>query len=355
MPIIIFRGLLGENEDHSVIGNDPVFRQLGVESKLFRFQLDPDETFEAAILGLSDLVLDQGPLTVAAMGYNPPERSVQFHLSLLSAKGDQIRCQVPPPSLEEFKVIQEHLMRLNTKSLTVLFGEGLDHALVCEKRLDIRTTSPSIACLNGKQKSLPEGDSENDFRRFIDDSENLLAEQEFNHRRIDQGIPPINLCWPWGEGQLPQVPNRALELGYPWKVLARSIALRGLAKLCGFRPNKLALFEFLDFSKLARDIQADPRSLVIIDVPPLPEGEEEQEVFLNRVTSLGVKLIDPLLERRRESKGDLVFVATNREKDGLIAYVTKENERDHFPFDERSFTERRVPMLGLKNLLENHE
>ncbi|MEI7985051.1 MAG: hypothetical protein WCI55_05430 [Armatimonadota bacterium] len=355
MPIIIFRGLLGENEDHSVVGSDPVFRQLGVESKIFKFQLDPDEVFEAAVLGHSDLVLDQGPLTVASMGFNPPERSVQFHLSLLSVNGDQIRSQVPPPSIEEFKDIQAQLIRLNTKSLTVLIGEGLDHALVCEKRLDIRTTSPSIACQNGKQKSLPEGDSENEFRRFIDDSENLLTEQEFNQRRIDHGISPINLCWPWGQGQRPQVPNRALELGYPWKVLARSIALRGLAKLSGFRPYRMPLFEFLDYSKLAGEIQADPRSLVIIDVPPVPEGEEEREAFQDRITSLGVKLIDPLLQWRRESKGDLVFVATNREKDGLIAYVTKENERDHFPFDERSFTERRVPMLGFKNLLENHE
>ncbi len=353
MPIIIFRGLLGENEDHSVIGNDPVFRQLGVESKLFKFQLGPDETFEAAVLGLSDLVLDQGPLTVAAMGYNPPERSVQFHLSLLSATGDQIRTQVPPPSSEESKVIQAQLMRLNTKSLTVLIGEGLDHALVCEKRLDIRTISPSIACLNGKQKSLPEGDSENDFRRFIDDSENLLAEQEFNHRRIDHGIPPVNLCWPWGEGQLQRVPNRALELGYPWKVQARSIALRGLAKLSGLRPFKLPLFEFLDFSKLARDIQADPRSLVIIDVPPLPEEVEEREVFLSQITSLGVKLIAPLLEWRQETKGELVFVAMNRANEGLIGFCMKANERDNYPFDERSLTEKRIQNIELTALLES--
>jgi hypothetical protein len=351
MAVIVFRGLLGENEDHSVIGNDPVFRQLGVESKIFKFQLEPGEAFESAILGHSELVLDQGPLTVASMGLNPPERSIQFHVSLLSSKGDQICCQVPPPSFAESKVIEGQLMRLNTKSLTILIGEELDHAMVCEKRLDIRTTSPSNACLKGKHHSLPEGDSENDFRRFIDDSMNLLAEQEFNARRIDLGILPINLCWPWGQGERPRVPNRAIELGFPWKVQARSFALRGLAKLSGLRPLKLPAWESLDFAKLARDVRSDPRTLIIIDIPVPPEDEEVREAFLHQISNIGTLLIDPLLEWRRDSKGQLVFVATNRANEGLIGFCVKENERDHFPFDERSLTERRVPNMELARLL----
>ena len=353
MAVLVFRGLLGDDEDHSVIGNDPVFRQIGAESKTFKFRLEPEEAFETAILGHSGIVLDQGPLTVAALGWNPPERSVQFHLSLLTLSGDFVGLQVPKPSVDEFKVIEQQLMRLNTKSLTILMGDGLDHAMVCDKRIDLRTTSPSIASVQGKHLSLPEGDAENEFRRFVDDSVNLLAEQEFNIRRMDQGISPINLCWPWGQGERPRVSNRAIELGFPWKVLARSFALRGLAKLSGLRPQKLPEWESIDFAKLARDIQSDPRTLIIIDIPVVPGDDEEREAFLNRIANLGTLLIDPLLEWRRDSKGQLVFVATERVNEGIVGYCTKENERVHFPFDERSLVERKVQDLSLTSLLDS--
>jgi hypothetical protein len=342
MAIVVFRGLLGEDEDHSVIGNDPAFRRLGAESKIFKFRLAPDESFESAILGHSDIVLDQGPLTVAALGWNPPERSLHFHLSLMSLNYDAIRSVVLPPSPEEILVLERQLLHLNTKNLTVLVGEGLDHALVCEKRIDIRTTSPSEAVKKGLAASLPEGDGENELRRFIDDSVNLLTEEEFNARRMDMGILPINLCLPWGQGERQRVPNLALELGYPWVVRSNSFALRGLAKLSGLRCEKLA-----DFTQLSSLIQGEPKSLAVLDCSSRPVSEEESEIFGRRIAEIGTKLVEPLLDWSREAKSDLCFVATNGRNEGLIGFRAKENEQDHFPFDERSLTERWVEEMKL--------
>ena len=352
MAIVVLRGLLTLDEDHSVITNISAFRQIGIESKLFKFELEPDELFESAILGHSNLVLDQGPLTVAALGWNPPERSVHFHLSLLSLIRDSVGCDIPLPTFAESKVISEQMERLNTDNLTVLLGEGLDHALVREQRLEIRTTKPSVVCANGLAASLPEGDNENEMRRFIDDSINLLAEQEFNVRRTDHGIAPINLCWPWGQGERQRIPNRALELGVPWRVRAHSLALRGLAKLSGFRPEKLPVCKEIDFRSLGRTIQGESPTMTIIDFEPAPTDEESREAYLVRLNDLGTQLIEPLLEWRRESKSDLCFIASNQANQGLAAFCVKENARDLFPFDERSLTERRVDTTNLTNLLE---
>ena len=352
MAIIVFRGLLGDDEDHSVIGDILAVRQLGEESKTSKFQLDPDESFESAILGHSNLVLDQGPLTVAALGWNPPEGSLHFHLSLLSLGGDAVHTPANLPSPEEVKVIERQLALLNTKNLTVLVGEGLDHALVREKRIEIRTAKPSEAVKNGLVASLPEGDSENELRRFIDDSVNVLAEQEFNRRRIDNGVAPINLCWPWGQGERQRIPNRAIELGFPWMVRTNSLAMRGLAKLSGFQAEKLPVFSEIDLVGLGKTIQRDHRSLTIIDIGSCPADDEQREAFHLRIEELGGKLVGPLLDWHKEAKGNLGFVATNRQGGGLLARCAPQNERDHFPFDERSVTEKRVEWMSLTRLLD---
>ena len=46
----------------------------------------PSETPEAMLLGMSPSIvsLRQGPLTVSALGFDPPDRSTHFHLSLMS-------------------------------------------------------------------------------------------------------------------------------------------------------------------------------------------------------------------------------------------------------------------------------
>ncbi len=352
MAIVVFRGLLGFDEDHSVIEDVPAFRQLDEESKTYKFQLEPDEAFESAILGHSNLVLDQGPLTVAALGWNPPEGSTHFHLSLLSLVGNVVHYPMALPTPKEAKVIERQLALLNTKNLTILIGEGLDHALICEKRIEIRTAKPSQAVQNGLVASLPEGDSENELRRFIDDSVNVLAEQEFNCRRIDHGIAPINLCWPWGQGERQRIPSRAFELGSPLMVRTNSLALRGLAKLSGFQAEKLPMFSEIDLVGLGNTIQRDARSLTIIDIGVCPPDEEQREAFLARIGELGTKLIGPLLDWQKEAKRHLGFVALNRHGGGLLARCAPLNERDHFPFDERSLTEKRVEWMSLTRLLD---
>ena len=83
---------------------------------------------------------------------------------------------------------------------------------------------------------LPEGDNEPALRRFIDDSINLLSELEFNAERLDKGLLPVNLLWPWGQGIRTDVPNLALMRGAPATVLSDSLRLEGVARLAGYRP-----------------------------------------------------------------------------------------------------------------------
>lgn len=346
MAVVVFRGLLSSPNGESVIRESEPFRLAGSQSSVLKSFLNED-TFESAILGHSRLDIPQGPLSVAAMGWDPPDRSTHFAISVLSAQDGAISQTAPLPTDEEAAILSRELPRLNTKSITVLFGEGIEHALVWERRVDMLTHPPSKASELGLGAALPEGDLENDLRRMIDDSINLLSEQEFNIRRIDRGVQPLNLVWPWGQGERQSVTNMTLKLGYPWRVFSNSLAIRGYARLSGFRSEKLP-----ELSRLVESLMNDPQSLAVIDFSRLA-SEEKLEEKAYMADALGCKLVMPLLDWHATSASPLCFVATNPSDHAVIAHVQgKPSDRDAFPFDERALEERKVGELALTHLLQ---
>ena len=342
MAIVVFKGLLGHDESDSFVRDSLAFLALSQSSKTSAFTIEHGEIFESVLLGHRNLDLDQGPLTVAALGVNPPEKSIHFHVSLFSKSVDTISAVVQGPSLDESKALSEQLNRLSTKNLTVIIGSGVDHGLVSEARIEIQTTRPSDLIIQGVAASLPQGEGEHEIRRFIDDSVNLLSEQEFNARRIDLGFSPINLAWPWGQGERPKVSNRALALGRPWRVVANSLTLRGLARLSGFRTES--------FGRSFRDglvsVTKEPATLMVFDFSSF-----ESDAMEKLVSDLSDQYLMPLIEWQRDSKTSLAVVATDRRGRGLVAVAAGPNDRDHFPFDERSLMEKRVDQMDLGELL----
>lgn len=160
--------------------------------------------------------LAAGPLMVAALGLEPPSRSVHYWLSLMSAD-ESGRLHTPetirldPPTRA---AIEDAMARLATRRLHPRFGIEADHALVIEQgSLDVGTAEPEKVTGQFWFDHRPEGDDERLLRTLIDDSLNLLDGLEFNRRRADEGLPKLNLLWPWGPGFPPEMPNLALRRG----------------------------------------------------------------------------------------------------------------------------------------------
>lgn len=352
MSVIVFRGLLEDSESFSAIREIEAFRILASRSSTRKYFLRED-TFDSALLGHRELSIPQGPLTVAALGWDPPERSTHFHLSLLSVDGDTLS---EPDVDEDLSEVVSALRVLNTKSMTLLEGEGKDHALVWERRVDLRTLEPHEAKGMGYLAARPEGDQENDLRRLIDDSVNVLSELDVNKRRIDAGIAPVNIVWPWGQGIRPTVSNLALRLGYPWRVASASLALRGYARLSGLRIQawpRLNQIHGKDVSRVIEEFKKESHLLLDIDFSGL-QGEEHLEEKIYKADVLGRTLLLPLLEYCKDRDYPLWILASNSANDGLISSVEfRDSGRDMFPFDERVLTEREVPEVNLTQLLAN--
>src|SRR5579862_1991404 len=191
------------------------------------------------------------------------------------------------------------MKRLDTRTLTTVTGEGLNHALVWEGLGDLMTRSPAEATGQPLKSVLPEGDAEPILRRFIDDSVNVLAELEMNLRRADEGLPRFDLLWPWGHGTRVAVPNLALRRGEPARVESSSLRLAGLSRLAGYRHGDRRWLRSglnLDLSGLASLALREPSLVVLIEAPAELRDKgllEELEWFVRQLDEL---LLGPLFE-----------------------------------------------------------
>jgi hypothetical protein len=340
MKVIILDGILGSRDDYSVIKNVPAFQNLATESGVLKLNIPTGlETPEAIWLGMErdEAQMQQGPLSVAALGFDPPDRSIHFHLSLTSF-GHPVDTEL---SFEESKFVAEQLKRLDTKFITNLFGEGNDHAMVWEKLGEMRTMPPAEGA------KMPEGDGENEFRRLIDDSLNLLGNAEFNLRRIDNELPPLNMLWPWGHGIRFKVPALALRYGYPVSVNSTSMRLKGLARLCGLRHG--------DRKLLGKGMQT--KFVVNSDLTVFNcfreirnKGDMEELEWL--AMECGKHLIEPEMARAKEKKTGFAVIATG-DHGALIAKCGNPSDGGKWPFDERTLDEKKAPSIDIEEAIRS--
>lgn len=348
--LIILDGILGSPESDSLIRKVEGFQRLGEVSSLTRLTIPECETPEAMLLGLApeEGQLRQGPLTVSALGWDPPERSLHFHLSLLSLT-DSVRAPKQLLTPDEFTIVKAKLAVLNTKRLTTLVGQQFDHGLVWERMAEIKTFAPTeIVSL---AESLPEGDGDAELRRFIDDSVNILHEEEFNLRRIDNGLDPINLMWPWGHGYRMPVPNLALRYGYPYRYESASFRLAGLVRLAGFKHGEIGRFGTGLQTNFQR-IPYDPGTIVHLDpwvkMREREEFEEAEYLAAKCGEHLVARLLDHVLENRLE-----LFVILLSKHEGLAATFSANSSANLYGFEEQSLRESKLPLLQVHELLKD--
>jgi hypothetical protein len=334
--------LFPEREDSPLRQKLPNLSALSELGELAKLSPIPEiATPEAVWLGMDprEVQLQQGPLTVSALGADPPDRSTHFHLSLLGLV-EGVVAQPPAKVADvDLRTVMQEAKRLNTKSLTILQGEHLDHGLVWEGLGDLHTERADAIIGKRVLDHLPEGDAEPILRRFIDDSVNLLTELELNQRRLDEGIAPLNLLWPWGHGVRVPVPNLALRRGLPVQVFSASMRLQGLTRLAGHRHWPRGSFgrgvgvRFEDVASAALSFE---RALVVLGEPGELRRQEmlEEEAWL--VHQWDERFLAQLLNLVLKKEVELDIVAPSSAQ-GLWLSVRHGVPTDRvLPFDERA-------------------
>jgi len=314
------------------------------------------ETPEALYLGLrpDEAQLRQGPLTVAALGADPPPRSTHFHLSVLShTDGKLTNSDLGIPAAQA-QIIEENAKRLNTKLLTFVKGSAKDHALVWEGLGDLGMHNPTAFADEPMKDRLPEGDAESMLRRYIDDSINLLSEMEFNERRIDEGLPPFNVLWPWGDGVRTDVPNLAIRRGAPATVESASLRLAGLSYLVGYRHGDrdgVGQGVRTRLAALAERMISGDQVIAVLEGPQELRRKGQLEELEWFVSEFDQKLLSPLLEASLKDESRISLISPGPGL-GLALKLHAVKQNNSTPFDERALEERTVPTSALHALVE---
>jgi len=370
--ILIVPGLLSAGEGDSFIRQSlPALSLLTELGTLRKLTTIPDvQTPEALLLGYRpDLVkMNQGPLTVSALGFDPPKRSTHFHLSLMSFHDGVASFPPVLPQPDEVDELLYAAKRLDTKRLTILKGEDLDHAMVWESLGDLGTTPAGKVDGQPMAQYLPEGDGEPAFRRLIDDSINFLSSLELNARRLDEGLPPFNLLWPWGQGVRTEVPNLAFTRGEPAMVESSSMRLAGLTRLAGYKHADRNAFGRGLGTKLraiADRALNRPLTIVYIDAAAELRSRNKPEELDWFVRELNRELLQPLLDDVLKNNARLSLFSPAplaglgspdmpASPTGLAAALESGPRGNNpYPFDERSLDERTIPSTDLWSQIES--
>lgn len=345
---IVLPGLIGEP---SVLSRGlSGLHRLAEMGEITRLSPTPEaETPEAMWLGMApdQGQLRPGPLVVSALGADPPERSTHFCLTLMSARdgvASPISLAIPP---EEVRAILSLAKKLETRTLKIIEGRGTEHGLVWEDVGALRSSAPMDIEKRQIAEHLPEGDAEIVLRRFIDDSVNLLSEDEINQRRLDDDLPPLNLLWPWGEGIRLPLPNLALRRGGPAQVFSDSLRLAGLTRLVGYRRHALTGNGLqIDWSKISSGPEATIVASPIFADLRAAGRFDEMEWLIREVDR---RLIQPLLTPEPVRIG--LFAPGDGEGLGVVFESGREIQAS-IPFDERALEDRRLPRRPIWECIE---
>lgn len=336
----------------------PEFVSAASQAQICRVESSSGKSRELPWVGLppDSAEASQGVLAVSAFGADPPIRSVQFQLNVLSFDGSCPRLPTFEPTPEEVREIVKVGRRLETNSMRFVEGRGLIHAWVWEDgSLDCQSVNPEEVD-EGWLRQRPEGDGESSLRRLIDDSVNLLGEGSMNRMREEEGLPPLNMLWPWGQGMRPELPNLALLRGAAARYESPDMRLSGLCRLVGYRhgdPWSLGSGTNFSFERVADSLRKTGLGVGVLS--PFQafrfEGREEELAWFGR--EFAKRLLSPLLKESKQGFGEVSVLATNRQGQGLaFRWAPGANAHTMVPIGLESAVDPSVPVTPLYHWID---
>ena len=313
--------------------------------------IDGEGLVEAAWLGIEPTSVEGSPgvLTVAALGADPPERSVHFAVTPLVMEDGQLRRPVTKPTPEERRAFIGVAKRLDTSKMSFVEGPLDAHGLVLEDgSIELGTTEPDD--VGDYRASLPEGDGETVLRRWIDDGINLLREAEFNRIREAEGIEMIDTLWPWGPGFRGQFPNLPIRYGAPIRVVGGSMRIQGLARLCGCRLSG-GMFGEGTNTRLEQVATSSPGVQIGLIEAFQQFDAIEQEAERRWLTDeMDRRLWNPLIG---EEDLQLLVTAITPEGGLVLHYDSRQVIENSVPFAERVLDDRTVHATSLADAVRS--
>ena len=280
----------------------------------------------------------RAPLEAANLDIPLNSQDVAFRCNLVTCDGRTlIDYAAGEVSTAESKaligVINE---RLGTRLVQFYTGVSYRHVMVWrEGTPEVKTTPPHDIIGREIEPYLPRGEAEEMLRGLMFDSLELLDGHEVNRRRRDEGKPPANMIWLWGQGRACVLPSFALQRGTPGAVIAAVDLVRGAGKCAGLSAPEVAGATGnleTDFGAKARAAEAELERvdfvLVHVEAPDEAshQGSAERKVWA--IEQIDREVVGPIREwLLKYSDGRLLVLA-----DHYTKLATRTHDREPIPF-----------------------
>jgi 2,3-bisphosphoglycerate-independent phosphoglycerate mutase len=306
----------------------------------------------------------RGPLEAAALEVPLGDRDVAYRCSLVSTDGEtMLDYSSGHIATEDARQIMELVQsKFGSRRFTFYPGVQYRHILRWTNgALDVKTTPPHD--IQGKPLTpyLPVGDGEDALRGLIFDSLDLLDDHPINRRRRDEGKPPANTLWPWGQGRATVLPSFFSVRGKTGAVITAVDLLRGLGRAAGMKvievPGATGYIDTnyrgkAEYGLAALDAGADFLFLHV-EAPDESGHEGNIDHKIQSIEDIDRQVVGPLLDgfKQRGQRFRLLVapdhatpIALRTHRSGPVPFLLYDSTREGdsiLPYDERALEDTR--------------
>jgi 2,3-bisphosphoglycerate-independent phosphoglycerate mutase len=275
----------------------------------------------------------RAPLEAASLDVPMNAEDVAFRCNLVTCDGSTLIDY----SAGEIPTADAHVLMgavsdaLSTRRVQFYPGVSYRHVMVWRGGSpEVQTTPPHDIMGKEIEPYLPRGEGEGMLRQLMFDSLEILDSHDINKQRRDQGQPPANMMWLWGQGRMCALPSFALQRGTPGVVIAAVDLVRGVGKCAGLSapdvPGATGNLEtnFAAKGQAALDaLEQYDFALVHVEAPDEAshQGSPERKVWA--IEQVDRHVVGPLAERARARSGSRLMI--------LADHYTKISTRTHAP------------------------
>ena len=307
----------------------------------------------------------RGPLEAAAMDVPLDSRDIACRCSLVATDGETLLDYssghiTTEEARELMSLVQD---KFGSRRFTFFPGVQYRHILRWTGgSLNLKTTPPHD--IQGKPLApyLPTGEGEDELRRLIFDSLELLDNHPVNRRRRDAGKAPGNTLWPWGQGLPTVLPSFFGERQLSGAMITAVDLLRGLARCAGLRivdvPGATGYIDTNYRGKAEYGVRAlkDGADFLFLHIESPDESGHEGNLdhkmrSLEDIDRLTVGPLIAGMQATREPFRVMVVpdhatpLALKTHRSGpvpFLLYDSRDDRRSSLPFDERALPETKL-------------
>lgn len=256
----------------------------------------------------------RGPIEAWAQAVPARDDDVIYRANLVSCDGTRLTdYSAGHVTTEEARALVKSVAeKLEGDRFRFFPGISYRHLLLWKAGPDGITCTPPHDIMGQEvAKYLPQGENAKPLRGLVWDSMEILDTHDINKRRLDQGLAPANMVWPWGQGRKLSLPSFSSRFGKTAAVITAVDLIRGVAKAAAMETIEVPGATGYYDTNYQGKAEAASRSLrlydlVLVHVEATDEaghnGHLEEKI--RAMENIDAKILGPVTRALDEGKED---------------------------------------------------